>query len=55
MLLSDADDAFGTPTQTAERNEGKLKVVTRTYATPDGRVKAEFVEGVLFRYTISSE
>ena len=38
-----------------ERMEGKLKVVTRTYDTPDGRVTAEFAEGVLFRFTVTSQ
>jgi mannitol/fructose-specific phosphotransferase system IIA component len=34
--------------------EGKLKVVTRAY-TSKGKVTAEFVEGVLFRYTVTSD
>lgn len=55
MLLRDADELFGTPTRSTERSEGKLKVVTRTYATPEGRVDAEFVEGVLIRYTMTSD
>jgi hypothetical protein len=55
MLLKEADAALGTPTKTAERMEGKLRVVTRTYASARGRVTAEFVEGVLFRYTVSSD
>ena len=55
MLLKDADEQLGTPTRTTERQEGKLKVVTRTYATPDGQVAAEFVEGVMIRYTVSSD
>jgi hypothetical protein len=55
MLLAEADAALGTPALTSERKEGKLKVQTREYLTPDGRVSAEFVEGVLIRYRITSE
>ena len=55
MLASEADSLFGPATKSADRMEGRLKVRTRSYATDDGRVTAEFVEGVLIRYTISSE
>jgi len=55
MLVREADAAMGTPVETSERMEGKLKVVTRTYDTPDGRVTAEFAEGVLFRFTVTSQ
>ena len=55
MLLQEADALLGTPMKTSERKEGTLKVQTREYATPSGRVTAEFVEGVLIRYTITSE
>lgn len=54
MLLQDADDALGAPLRTTERREGNLRVVTRVYGTPDGEVSAEFVEGVLVRYTMTS-
>jgi hypothetical protein len=54
MLLPEADQALGAPVNSSERQEGKLKVVTRTYAAPDGQVTAEFVEGVLIRYTVTS-
>jgi hypothetical protein len=55
LLLQEADGLLGTPVKTAERKEGTLKVQTREYATPSGRITAEFVEGVLIRYTITSE
>jgi hypothetical protein len=55
MLLEEADALLGTPRTTSQRAEGKLKVVTRTYAMEGGRVTAEFVEGVLIRYTMSSD
>jgi hypothetical protein len=35
--------------------EGKLKVLTRTYQASEGQVNAEFVEGVLIRYTMTSD
>jgi hypothetical protein len=54
MLLQDADDALGAPLRSSERREGSLRVVTRVYGTPDGEVSAEFVEGVLVRYTMTS-
>ena len=54
MLMPEADAALGAPVKSSERLEGKLKVVTRTYASPDGRIDAEFVEGVLIRYTMTS-
>jgi hypothetical protein len=55
LLLPEADALLGTPVKTAERKEGTLKVQTREYATPNGRITADFVEGVLVRYTITSE
>jgi hypothetical protein len=55
MLLEEADVLLGTPKSTTQRTEGKLKVVTRTYAMDGGRVTAEFVEGVLIRYTVTSD
>ncbi len=54
MLLREADALFGRPDATSERDEGALKVVNRTYATDDGKLTAEFVEGVLIRYQSSS-
>jgi len=55
MLLQEADALLGTPAKTTERKEGTLKVQTREYATASGRINADFVEGVLIRYTITSE
>jgi hypothetical protein len=55
MLLAEADSLLGAPSRTAERKEGTLKVQTREYVTPAGRISADFVEGVLIRYTIRSE
>jgi hypothetical protein len=55
MLLQDVDGLLGSAAKSTERKEGTLRVQTREYATPDGRVTAEFVEGVLIRYRITSE
>jgi hypothetical protein len=55
MLLQDVDALLGTALQASERKEGALRVQTREYKTPAGRVTAEFVEGVLIRYRIASE
>jgi hypothetical protein len=54
MLLADVDRQLGAPSKTSERMEGKLRVTTRIYPTNAGQVSAEFVEGVLIRYTITS-
>jgi hypothetical protein len=55
MLQDDVDQMLGTPEKSADRPEGKLKVTTRVYSTKAGRVSAEFVEGVLIRYTVTSQ
>jgi hypothetical protein len=55
MLLHDADAALGTPLSSAERREGSLKVIQRKYSSTLGLVTADFVEGVLVRYVLTSE
>jgi len=55
MTLSEVDAALGRPEKTAERSEGTLKVVTAFYSRNDQRITAEFVEGVLIKYAISSK
>ena len=52
---TELDELLREPIQTAERSEGSLRVVTRTYPFGDGRLVAEFVEDVLFRYSMTSE
>ncbi len=54
MLLAEAEDLLGDPVKSSERQEGQLKVVTRTYSTSDGNFILEFVEGVVIRYTVTS-
>jgi hypothetical protein len=55
MLLKDVDAMLGPPAVAGERKEGSLRVQSREYSTPDGRITAEFVEGVLIRYRVASE
>jgi hypothetical protein len=55
MTVAELEELLGQPIQTAERSEGSLRVVTRTYPFGDGRLVAEFVEDVLFRYSMTSE
>lgn len=54
MLQADVDRLLGTPQRTSDRMEGRLKVSTRVYPTAAGQVTAEFVEGVLIRYSMTS-
>ena len=55
MLLQDVNAMVGSPVNTARRKEGTLDVQTAQYSTADGRITADFVEGVLIRYTITSD
>jgi hypothetical protein len=55
MTAAELEEVLGPPMQTAERSEGSLRVVTRTYRFGGGQVTAEFVEDVLFRYSMTSE
>ena len=55
MLAQEVNAQLGPPITSQERKEGTLKVQTRDYTTADGRVTAEFVEGVLIRFTVTSE
>jgi hypothetical protein len=55
MMLQEVDALLGSPSSSSERKEGSLKVGERVYSSPNGRVTAWFVEGVLIRYTLTSE
>lgn len=55
MTVAELEEMLGAPLQTSERPEGTLRVLTRMYRLGDGRVTAEFVEDVLFRYSLTSE
>jgi len=55
MTVSEVEELLGMALESSERPEGSLRVVTRTYRSGDGRVTAEFVEDVLFRYSVRSD
>ncbi len=46
--------AWARPEKSTDRMEGRLKVTSRVYPAGEGRLTAEFVEGVLIRYTMTS-
>ena len=54
MTAVEVEALLGAPMSSTERTEGALKVVTRIYRSDDGQVTAEFVEDVLFRYSMTS-
>ena len=54
LLELEVAEVLGRPETTTERQEGTLRVITRTYLRDDERIEGEFVEGVLIRYRVSS-
>lgn len=54
MSAEDVDALLGRPESVSQRMEGTLRVSTSSYRTRDRRISAEFVEGVLIRFTITS-
>lgn len=54
MLVEDVDRLLGRPEGITQRMEGTLRVSQSIYTSRDRRVEAEFVEGVLVRFTVSS-
>ena len=54
MLQAEVDELLGAPTRTTDRMEGRLKVSSRVYPTSAGQVTADFVEGVLIRFSMTS-
>ena len=54
MAFQAAVTLLGKPEQSDDRMEGTLKVTTAVFIRDDQRIQAEFVEGVLIRYSISS-
>ena len=56
MLLREADELFGRADRDCGAQRGQARrCVTRTYSTVDGKLTAEFVEGVLIRYQVTSK
>lgn len=54
LTVEEVDALLGRPEAISQRMEGTLNVSTSTYRGADRRITAEFVEGVLVRFTISS-
>jgi hypothetical protein len=54
LTADEVDALLGRPDAIARRTEGSLTVSTSTYRTRDRAITAEFVEGVLVRFTITS-
>jgi hypothetical protein len=54
LTMDQVDALFGRPESISDRKEGILKVSTSVYRTRDRQITAEFVEGVLIRFTIAS-
>ena len=54
LTVDEVDALLGRPDAITKRSEGTLKVSTSTYRSRDRAVTAEFVEGVLIRFTITS-
>jgi len=54
LTIEEVDALLGRPEAISQRTEGTLRVSTSTYRTRDRGITAEFVEGVLIRFTITS-
>jgi len=54
LLVEEVDALLGRPETINQRTEGTLRVSTSVYLPPGKRIEAEFVEGVLVRYTVTS-
>lgn len=54
LTAAEVDDLLGRPTSIADHKEGTLSVSASTYRSTSRTVIAEFVEGVLVRFTITS-
>ncbi|HEU5153586.1 MAG TPA: hypothetical protein VFU03_02525 [Gemmatimonadales bacterium] len=55
LTRAEAEAILGTPEKAEEGTEGSLRTVKATYASAMGRVEALFVEGILIRYSVTSE
>jgi hypothetical protein len=55
MSWDEARRALGEPEKTADRMEGRLKVTSAIFSSGAHRIEADFVEGVLIKYSISSK
>ena len=54
MLRAEAEQWYGRPSEVSERREGALTVTTLVFVVDDRRIRADFVEDVLVRYSLTS-
>jgi hypothetical protein len=54
MTMADVERLLGKPDKTSTKTEGSLKIVTATFTRGDQVISADFIEGVLVKYSISS-
>jgi len=54
MTLAEAEVALGRPTDQQEKELDGMKQIACTYQYKDKTIHADFVNGVLVKYTISS-
>ena len=55
LTVDEVDALLGRPEAISQRQEGSLKVSKSVYVTRDQEIEAEFVEGVLIRFTVRSK
>jgi hypothetical protein len=54
MSLADVERLLGKADKTSAKTEGSLKIITATFARGDQVISADFIEGILVKYSISS-
>jgi hypothetical protein len=54
MTFADVERALGKADKTSEKTEGALKIVTATFTRGDQIILADFIEGILVKYSITS-
>ena len=55
MTRAEVEEMLGRPAQVTEHRDGSMLVTTVVFVSGDQRISADFVEGVLVRYTITSK
>lgn len=55
MSLAEVERLLGRPVHQGSRNEGSLVLEVRTYETAKDVIEAQFLDGVLVRYSVSSK
>lgn len=55
MTMAEVEESLGKPEKSSNRLEGTLRVTSGVYSRGDQQITADFVEGVLIKYSISSK